>query len=119
MPRRLPVPEGTLAFAPTLQLVERLEAENGSLLKLADDLVQKSLPLSKVLDILCLVYSHAGCGLESEALRLFLWRGMGQSPVALLSDILIDILTPLHDMDAVETKGGAPGEPQAAPGKPV
>lgn len=110
MPRRLPVPDGTLAFLPTLQLVERLEAEYGSLLKLADDLVQKTLPLSKVLDTLVVVYGYAACTLDDETLRLFLWRGMKQSPVALLSDILIDILTPLHDMDAIEIKGGAPGE---------
>lgn len=110
MPRRLPLPEGMLFFTPTLQLVERLEDRYGSLLKLADDLVQKTLPLSRVLNILCLVYAEAGCKLADETLRPFLWRDAGPSPVALLSDILIDILAPLHDMDAIDAKGGAPGE---------
>jgi len=110
MPRPLPLPNGQLVFAPTLQLVERLEAEHGSLLKLADDLVQKNMPLSRVLDILCLVYSHTGCTHTKDSLREFLWRGMAPSPVALLSDILIDILTPLQSMDVFETEGGAAGE---------
>lgn len=106
----LPTPEGDIAFAPTLQLVEDIEAQFGSILKLADDLVQKNMPLSRALTVLCAVYSDAGCKTPQDALTQYLWRGMGQSPVALLSDILLGILAPLQQMDAMADKGGAAGE---------
>ena len=111
---QLPVPDGSIAFTPTLQLVAALETQYGSLLKRADDLVQKNMPLSQVLDMLCTIYRDAGCEVPPETLSAYLWRGMGQSPVTLLSDILLAILTPLQRMDALTETGGAAGEPPAA-----
>lgn len=110
----LPLPDGHIAFMPTLQLVADLETQFGSLLKRADDLVQKNLPLSQVLEMLCTVYRAAGCDMPDDRLRTYLWRGTGQSPVALLSDILLCLLAPLQKMDALADPGGATGEDAAA-----
>lgn len=112
----LPAPNGVYPFIPTLSLVEKMEKDTGSLFKLAEDLVQKTIPLHDVIHILQLVYRDAGCIVPADALGDYLLRQSPVPPLSLLSDILLQILTPLQAAGAFESAEAEDlaGKPQAA-----
>jgi hypothetical protein len=99
---KLPGPDHDFALPLTLGLVEALEEAGGSLLKIADDLVSRELKISAILPLLRIAYGRAGCAIAAEELDRFLLRC---SPVSILADLLMAILTPLQEAGAV-----APGE---------
>lgn len=112
----LPAPNGVYPFIPTLSLVEKMEKQSGSLFKLAENLVQKTMPLHDMIALLQLVYREAGCILPADALADYLLRRAPVPPLSLLSDILLQILTPLQAAGAFEGAEAADlaGKPQAA-----
>lgn len=94
-----------------------MEREFGSLFKMAENLVQKTMPLHEVINILQLVYREAGCALPDAQLADYLLCRSAVPPLSLLSDVLLHILTPLQTAGAFDT--GATdnmGKPQAAQG---
>jgi hypothetical protein len=99
---KLPGREQDFPLHLNLDLVEALEDAGGSLLKIADDLVSRELKISGILPLLRIAYGKAGCALTAEELDSFL---LCRSPVSILADLLMAILTPLHDAGAV-----TPGE---------
>lgn len=94
----LPHPAGALPLPLTLQLVKDLEHTGGSLFKIADMLLAKELPLGDVIRLLQTAYRTAGCVLSAQELGAYLLK---QNPVMLLTDILVGLLTPLHELSAV------------------
>lgn len=99
----LPAPAGVVALPLSLQLVKDLEHAGGSLFKTADMLLSKELPLGDILRLLVVAYRAAGCVLSAEELAPYL---LTQSPALLLTDILVGLLAPLHDLDAVRDENG-------------
>ena len=77
----------------------------GSLFKLADQLVQRELSLSEILQVLEVVYTVAGITMPD--VTSFLLRQSVRPPAQVLSEVLVHILTPAVRMGAVET-GEAP-----------
>lgn len=94
----LPGPATSYPLPLTLQLVKDLEAAGGSLFKTADMLLSRELPLGDVLKLLSVAYRHAGCAIEATELDEFLLKS---SPALTLTDILVGLLAPLHDLGAV------------------
>lgn len=101
----LPGPKRNYALSLNLRLVEALERE-GCLISLAERLTAGIAAREEVLARLKTVYQAAGCLLPFEALRRFLEENV---PERLLGNILLNLLTPLLAMGAVQ-----PGERQPA-----
>jgi hypothetical protein len=97
----LPTPDGGCSLPINLDLVEKLEKKAGSLFKLADQLVQRELTLSEILQVLEVVYGAAGILVPDVA--SFLLRQSTRPPAQILSEVLVHILTPAARMGAVET----------------
>lgn len=102
-----PVPGDKIPLRPTLQLVKNLEEAGGSLFKIADMLLQRELPLCDVITLLHVTYETAGCAESRENRAEFL---LEKSPALLLTNILVAILDPLHQMGAVHEAETPPGE---------
>lgn len=101
----LPGPGGDYRLIPTLQLVADLENKGGSLFRVSERLLDRELGLSEVLGLLHVAYAAAGCHLSFNALGHFLMRECKRPPALILTDVLIDILTPLHAAEAVVAAG--------------
>jgi hypothetical protein len=97
----LPGPKRGYALALNLRLVEMLEREGG-LIGLAERLTAGTATRDEILARLKTAYQAAGCLLPFEALRRFLEE---QGAERLLADILLNLLSPLMAMGAVQ-----PGE---------
>jgi hypothetical protein len=106
----LPAPGGKIKLKPNLALVAELERE-ASLLKTAERLLAREMKLCEMLPLLRACYRAAGCAADDAALDEFL---LGQSPGALLAEILAAILSPLSRMGAL-SKGEAEGPETTAP----
>ena len=79
----------TYTLKPDLSLIAALESEYGSLYQLAEDLLDKSLPLSEMVEIVRALYKHAGCGADDAFLL--------QQPCAeMLIGFLLDVLGPVE-----------------------
>jgi hypothetical protein len=91
-------PDKTHELAFTLKLVEALESAHGSLYEVAEGLLDKSLPLSEMVDILKTLYRHAGCETEDEALGDFL---LSQPCTEILITMLLEILEPVERASAL------------------
>lgn len=97
----LPLPAGGVLRVPlTLGLVAQLEDAHGSVFSMAENILQKTLPLSEAIAILAGIYRAGGCTMTDDARAEFLLADA--APVAVLTGILTRIITPLHHLDAVE-----------------
>jgi hypothetical protein len=81
----------------SLQLIDDIEKNHGSLYQIAAGLLDKSLPLSALVTILKTFYRHAGCKLEEAVLDDFL---LGQPCTDMLASVLLDIFGPIDRMEA-------------------
>lgn len=86
----------------TLSFISETEEAYGSLYKIAESLLDKSLPLSTMIGILKIIYRHAGCKVPEAELDPFFLR---QPCTELLTSVLLDILEPIDRMGAI-----TPGE---------
>ena len=86
----------------TLSLISEMEEAYGSLYKIAESLLDKSLPLSSMIGILKMLYRYAGCKIPEAELDDFFLR---QPCTELLTSVLLDILEPIDRMGAI-----TPGE---------
>lgn len=93
----------------SLQLIEKIESAHGSLYQVAEDMLEQSLPMSKMVEFLKIIYRHAGCDIPEEALEEFLLK---QPCPELLIALLLSILDPVDKMG-----GSTPGEDSTAPEK--
>ena len=98
----LPGPARNYPLILNLALIESIE-QDMSLLQVAERLSSREIKLGDVTRLLVRFYVAAGCDIEPVALEEFI---LAHTPVALLADILVQILTPLRQMGA------------AVPGKP-
>ena len=90
----LPGPDKVYALKPSLQLIADIESAHGSLYLLADDLLEKTLPLSGMVDVVKRLYRHAGCHAEIDEFLL-------QQPCAdILINFLLDVLGPIEKVAA-------------------
>lgn len=89
----LPGPDKNYTPEINLKLVTALEGVHGSLYQVAETLLDKSLPLSEMVDILRVLYRHAGCEMEDAALGDYILR---QPCTELLITALLDILGPVE-----------------------
>ena len=87
-------PDRVYTLNPTLQLISALERDYGSLYLLAEDLLEKSLPLSEMVEIVRVLYRHAGCG---AALDGFLLQ---QPCTEILITFLLEVLGPIERVAA-------------------
>lgn len=97
----LPSPQGDVAVKINLDLVERLEKKGGSLFKIADQLVQKELPLSDILQLLLVAYASPDH--ERQSLADYILKQSPKPPAQILSEILLHILTPSQRMGAIQS----------------
>jgi hypothetical protein len=95
-------PDAEYALCINLDLVEKLEKKGGSLFKIADQLVQKELSMSEILQLLCVAYKAAGCETVASDLSDYLLLRSKRAPSSLLSDILVEILSPAAKLGAVK-----------------
>jgi hypothetical protein len=97
----LTAPDGkSHPLKPDFALIEKIEAEHGSLYALADDLLEKSLPLSEMIAVVEALYAHAGAAATADFLLL--------QPCA---DILIRfLLAVLEPVEKVPPGGNVPDE---------
>ncbi len=94
----LHAPDGKACpLKPDFALIGAIEAEHGSLYALAEDLLDKSLPLTEMVAVVGALYRHAGCDVTVEFLL--------QRPCA---DILIRFL--LAVLRPIEAQNGTEGE---------
>jgi hypothetical protein len=83
-------PDKNYTLTPSLELIAALEGEYGSLYLLADDLLEKSLPLSEMVEIVKALYRHAGCTGEIDGFLL-------QQPCTeILISFLLEVLGPIE-----------------------
>jgi hypothetical protein len=111
---KLPVSGGEMTLSATLSLVEEMEDACGSLFKAAEDLLQGELCMGKILTLLHIVYKAAGSAMTREELAVFYLHHCPRPCSAVLSDVLVKILTPLYGISAVREDAALPGEDQAA-----
>jgi hypothetical protein len=83
-------PDKFYALQPSLKLVAALENAHGSLYLLAEDLLEKSLPLSEMVEIVKALYRYAGC---DEELDDFLLQ---QPCTEILITFLLEVLGPVE-----------------------
>jgi hypothetical protein len=83
-------PDRVYTLKPSLQLIAALEGEYGSLYLLAEDLLEKSLPLSEMVEIVKALYRHAGC---DDVLDGFLLQ---QPCTEILITFLLEVLGPIE-----------------------
>lgn len=108
----LPLPDAQILSLPlTLSLVTAIEERHGSLFALAEGVLQKSLMLSAMVDILHTAYRHGGCGMEDDTRAAFL---LAARPAALVADMLTRIIDPLQYLGAVEDAAAGKPHPPAA-----
>lgn len=88
-------PDKVYTLKPTLALIEALESEYGSLYQLAEDLLEKSLPLSEMVEVVRALYKHAGCTVSGDFL-------LGQPCAEILISFLLGILGPIERMQTNE-----------------
>lgn len=91
----LPHPAGAVGMEVTLALVERLE-ESGSLLALAEKLVEKQLKTAEAVSVLKIAYAQAG---SSQPPDDFI---VAQQPQLQLARLLTAIIAPLTALGAVD-----------------
>jgi hypothetical protein len=100
-------PDKTYTLKTSLKLIAAVEADYGSLYALADDLLEKTLPLSEMVDIVKVLYRHAGCAKSLDDFLL-------QQPC---TEILITFL--MEAIGPVERAGAAlPPGIMSPPSKP-
>ena len=87
-------PDKTYELKPSLQLVAALESVHGSLYQLAEELLDKTLPLSEMIDVMKMLYRHAGCAAELDD---FLLR---QPCTELLITFLLEVIGPVERIAA-------------------
>ena len=86
----LPGPDRVFTFKPSLQLISDLESVHGSLYELAEDLLEKTLPLSEMVEVVKTLYRHAGCDGEIDDFLL-------QQPCTeMLITFLLEVLGPVE-----------------------
>jgi hypothetical protein len=91
-------PDKVYALHTSLPLIVALENEYGSLYLLAEDLLEKSLPLSEMVEIVKVLYRHAGCDDEIDRFLL-------QQPCTeILINFLLEVLGPIERVAAHPTK---------------
>ena len=92
-------PDGTYPLKTSLKLVAEVEASYGSLYALAEDLLEKTLPLSEMVEIVKKLYVHAGCDAPPDDFLL-------QQPCTeILITFLLEVLAPI---ERVATPPSAP-----------
>lgn len=79
----------------TLSLIAEMEGTYGSIYQMAENLLDKSLPLSTIIGVLKMLYRHAGCGISEDVLDDFLLR---QPCTELLTSVLLTILEPIEQL---------------------
>jgi len=84
---------GALPVAPTAALVRKMEESHGSLYVMTDRLIDGSLPLSSIIEILKIVYRHAGSETPDGVLDEFILQ---QPCTEMLSSVLLGILQPVE-----------------------
>ena len=85
-------------FKITLQLVIDIEKEHGSLYKMAENLVGKTMTLSEIVKVLKIFYRHAGSTETEEQLEEFILKLPCDE---VLMTVLLDILGGLDRLGAV------------------
>lgn len=86
----LRLPDGkTHALEADFALLEKIEAEHGSLYALADDLLEKSLPLTELVAVVRALYAHAGADVTADFL-------LGQPCADILIRFLLGVLKPIE-----------------------
>ena len=101
----LPGPARNYPLTLNLALIESIE-QDMSLLQVAERLSAREIKLGDITRLLLRFYVAAGCDLSPAALEEFI---LGHTPVALLADILVQILTPLRQIGAA-----GPGKPSTS-----
>ena len=92
-------PDKTYTLKTSLKLIAAVEEGYGSLYALAEDLLEKTLPLSEMVEIVKTLYRHAGCETARDDFLL-------QQPCTeILITFLLDILGPI---ERVATPPSAP-----------
>lgn len=86
-------PDKDYALDITLALIAAIEADYVSLYRLADELLDKTLPVTEMLAVLTMLYRHAGCEAGDDALGAFL---LTRASAAMLEDFLVAVLGPLE-----------------------
>lgn len=102
----LPTPDGTASLKISLALVAEIEKNHGSIYQLAEKMLDKSLGLAAIVSILQSAYRAAGCAVTDE----FLLR---QDCAEILTSVLLDILSPIERLGAVQPGEGAPAPANA------
>jgi len=92
-------PDKTYTLKTSLKLIAAVEADYGSLYALAEDLLEKTLPLSEMVEIVKVLYRHAGCAKSLDEFLL-------QQPC---TEILINFL--MKAIGPVERVGTPPSKP--------
>jgi hypothetical protein len=83
-------PDKTYPLKISLKLIAEVEADHGSLYVLAEDLLGKTLPLSEMVEIVKMLYGHAGCTAVPDDFLL-------QQPCTeILITFLLDVLGPIE-----------------------
>lgn len=82
-------PDKAYALKTTLKLVSAVEEGYGSLYALAEDLLEKTLPLSEMVEIVKTLYRHAGCAVPDDFL-------LQQPCTEILITFLLDVLGPIE-----------------------
>ena len=93
----LPAPGGSVPLHVNLNFVQKLEEAGGGLYRIAEKLVARETGFAEAARLLHVVYVHAGVAMTAEEIGDYLLQN-GPAPPALLSDILIAVLEPLHRM---------------------
>jgi hypothetical protein len=82
-------PDKAYTLKTSLKLIAEVEAGYGSLYALAEDLLEKTLPLSEMVEIVKTLYRHAGCAAADD----FLLR---QPCTEILITFLLDVIGPVE-----------------------
>ena len=82
-------PDGAYPLKTSLKLVAEVEAGCGSLYALAEDLLEKTLPLSEMIEIVKKLYLHAGCEVPDDFL-------LQQPCTEILITFLLEVLGPIE-----------------------
>ena len=91
-------PDKVYTLKPSLQLIATLEKAHGSLYELAEDMLEKTLPLSEMVEIVKALYRHAGCEAELDGFLL-------QQPCTeILITFLLEVLGPIERVAAHPSK---------------
>lgn len=117
-PFLLPGTDKPYELRPNLAFVIRMEDMGGNIFKMAEQLLHGELALNDVLLLLSVAYAAAGYQGSKDALTQFLSEQSPISPAQLLSDIFVEILTPLYTARAIEiadenARDNKEGKPQA------